>query len=540
MKNRIQTEDWLLLKPYDTVQPTDNYYVNISNKVKQALVRANFPVIRRLGKKGQNEFACFLASYFEDVISQAGIWKAFNRIHFRHYQKELPFYPATKQKDDYYKGEVNFQDVAFLAWYYVNLNLDRSFMSPYSESFMHIALKVMPIFEEEFEYAPENPNLKPCYAIDPDETDFYKVRRMVSTVLFETWLFHVDAHPILVRGEKEVVEKYMMQEKQNQINIHTLVRENTDRVAHTHRTRLMRMKGKEWLATIIGEQHPVSRGLLNMSPKINGYFLYKGQDKDNVFMEHIATEKEFTLTKKSFDLGYELKEIDTIMSIGIVRWQNEWWFSGTYYAMPFNANLILEEKNSIESRAALSFLDRDNPAMKEMLDKQLEAFLEYNDGHQIAFLPSSKMHAFYEGYIDFYNASLHMSDEEIEQVHKRSKEKGYFGDEQNNEVDFTQIADTGLVFFNPTRGAEMAFDVNHAFPLSNNPDYDVNKSEKDVRELLMSPAISAGLAKYCIDECADQLPFFATPHGAKILKDIDFLLRFWKQGYHAAPGVTTL
>jgi hypothetical protein len=43
--------------------------------------------------------------------------------------------------------------------------------------------------------------------------------------------------------------------------------------------------------------------------------------------------------------------------MGIVKWMDEWWFSGVFVQTPFNAELVLDEKNSLKSRIAVDFLD---------------------------------------------------------------------------------------------------------------------------------------------------------------------------------------
>jgi hypothetical protein len=44
---------------------------------------------------------------------------------------------------------------------------------------------------------------------------------------------------------------------------------------------------------------------------------------------------------------------------------------------------------------------------------------------------------------------------------------------------------------------------------------------------------------YCIDNCKSKLPFFKDGDGKSYLKDIDFLLRFWKkENYHTKPAIT--
>jgi hypothetical protein len=95
------------------------------------------------------------------------------------------------------------------------------------------------------------------------------------------------------------------------------------------------------------------------------------------------------------------------------------------------------------------------------------------------------------------------------------------------------------VFFNPQSGAEVALAVNSAFPDKNNPFFNSNESEDHIMRLLLAEELSKELVMYCIDNYKSALPFFNEYEGEMYLKDIDFLLRFWKKNnYHAKPSVT--
>lgn len=118
MNKRIYIKDWLLLKPYNSQTTTDSYYLKLSNDVKQAITtnKQSFVLQRYLSKENINHLACFLTSYFEDIISETNIWNSFIRVHKRLYKKQLPFYDV----DEYYEEEINAQDVSFLIWYFLN------------------------------------------------------------------------------------------------------------------------------------------------------------------------------------------------------------------------------------------------------------------------------------------------------------------------------------------------------------------------------------------------------------------------------------
>ena len=418
-------------------------------------------------------------------------------------------------------------------WYFVNAIQQEKFIAPFNDFIIETAKKIIVLFDKEWEYAPENENLKSFYTIDEKEEDFYVARNMIDAILFKSYLFYPDTLLKLKKDEVEIIE-----EREEYENLMMVLNENRDATLHKKHTRLLSLTGKEWAAEIIGSKHPLYSEFLNISQKIRGYFFYKGQDQTDVFLEHIASGKKFKLTKKSFDYSDSLKEIDTIIFMGIAKWKDEWWFSGIQFQSPFNADLVLEEKNSIERRMAVNFLDDKRKESQEILEKQLMAFSNFNNGSLIAFMPSDEIDEFFRAYIEFYNNSLNLSDKDIKESIERSRKDGFFGDE-NEPKNYSEVFETGLVFFNPKCGGEIALDINSAFPMPNNPYFEEALSDDHILQLLMDASISAELAMFCINNCKTALSFFNAGVGKMYLDDIDFLLRFWKKdNYHVKPSIS--
>ena len=530
-KDRIYIKEWLALKPYGKQTPTDSYYLKLCNEVKQAIVtnKQSFVLQIYLGKEEINILSCFLTSYFEDIISGTNIWNTFIKHHTELYSKPLPFFHI----EEYYEDEINLQDISFLIWYFINTVQQDKFIAPFNDFIIETAHKVMGVFDTAWDYAPENKFLRTFYTIDESESDFYIVRNLIDTILFKTYLFYPDTLLDLRDAEKKIIE-----DNEDNENLWSFLNENRDYSLHKAQTRLLSLKGKEWASRILGENHPLHLDLQNISEKIRGYFLYKGQDDKDVFIEHIATGKKFNLTKKSFDHSEALKEVDTILFMGIIQWRNEWWFSGVYYQTEFNAKLVLDEKNSMGSRMAVNFLDHREQNVEELLEKQLAAFKDFTNGAQITFIESDKIDDFIRNLTEYSNASLKLSKKEREKARQRAKADGFFGEEDKSH-DFSDVSDSGLIFFNPKSGAEVALAVNSAFPCPNNPFFDKDKSEEHLWRLLMAEELSKELVMYCIDNFKSELPFFNEKEGKMYLADIDFLLRFWKKNsYFAKPLIT--
>src|SRR5690606_17522104 len=133
----------------------------------------------------------------------------------------------------------------------------------------------------------------------------------------------------------------------------------------------------------------------------------------------------FEMTKTSFDHYEDLRE-DEILYIGLVKYNDEWWFSGNFYVSEFDADTILDQKNSIEARAKVNFLN-DPKILEDILDNQKKAFLEFNNGSLLAFLKAEDVQTFVSKFFTHYNQSLNHSKQETEAAQKRAKEDGYFG-----------------------------------------------------------------------------------------------------------------
>jgi hypothetical protein len=117
-KERIYIKAWSELKPYERQSRTDVYYLKLANDVKQAFL-SNEEVFQLFMHLGQNQIdllACFLVSYFEDLISDTNIWNTFVRLHRKFYGNPIPFYETS----EYYEEEINIQDLSFLIWYFMN------------------------------------------------------------------------------------------------------------------------------------------------------------------------------------------------------------------------------------------------------------------------------------------------------------------------------------------------------------------------------------------------------------------------------------
>ena len=526
---RIYLDQWLNLKPYRKHNPCDTYYLKLCNRVQEVI--KDFIILRMyLTEEETGDLSCFLTAYFEDQISQTGLWQTFVRLHRELYGKWLPFYDTGS---DYYEDEINGQDLCFLCWYYLNSRETERMISPYNDFLSELSQQVLEVFEEAWEVAPENELLREAYQL-PENCDYYQARMLMDKILFQSYLFFPDSG---LRFQDDAAN--LLQEDRRNPNMPAFISELRDSLVHGTHTKLLSLTGKKWAAELLGREHPRYADLLELSPRVQGYFLYKSQNQTHILLEHIASAKPFELLKETFDHASSLHTPGQILFISMLRWQQEWWFSGLHMVKDHDAALIDEQKHSPEARQSVAFLDQQESKILELLQEQYQNFLKFNGGSPIAFMAAGRMHAFNREFLEYHNQSLKLSEKERNEALNSAKEKIADPKVGLPEDTFEGMPEDSLAFFNQLAGMEMAFGITSAFPDPKNPFYSEAESRAAVQDLLFSPDFSKELVQYCIGQHSAQLPFFQEDPGRKYLEDLDFLLRFCKaENYHTKAEIT--
>ncbi len=522
MKNRIYIQQWLKLKPLDKSSVTDSYYLQLSNKIKDAVTGKNLAAITEIISEDEFDLmCCFLTAYLEDIVSEVNIWKTFVNKHFELYGKKLPFYDT----DEYFDDEVNIQDVYFLIWYFINSCFEKGFINPYNKYIQNIGNTVFLLLDEAFEYAPENLNLKYLYKISETETNYYKIRGIADKLIFQSWLFFPDTGIFIENSELEIINNFEKKDAEHSIPVQ---QENRDNFVNTLRTRLLNMTAYEWTAELSGKKHRLYKSIKTVYGRIKGFFYYLKYDNKYIYLEHIASGKMFNLIKSSYEYYDTLKKNDVIY-LGMVNWQNEWHFSGITYKAESDYDFINELKSDFNAIQEVNFTDYNKPEYKKILEEQYNAFLEYNNNSEIKYLHSSEVDDFIQGFTEFYNKTV-----KAEKNFKDEKLKNILYEKSG----FSDIDDSMLVFYSKNSGLEVITGVNSAFPAIDNPFFDEEKSEENLAYLLFSDDTSKDLAMYCFNNYKDKLSYFKTDKGKKNINDIDFILRFFKrEKYFPEPTV---
>lgn len=519
-------EDWLKYKPYDSVNKSDVYYSGVVFGVRNELklIEKNIKTLN-FNDQDYKDLCVFLVSYLEDLVSETKFWITFVNLHKSNYAKNLPFFEISK---DYKIGKVNFEDVAFLIWYFVNCKLEVSFVGPQKDLFEYIARAVYPILDLEYDFAPKNKLLKEIYVLE-DNPDFYQSRLFIDKIFFFSYLFSHDSRQKLDKETKIILSNTNNKDYKEQI-----LKEFRDTLLLDSVSKLLGLNSFNWAAELLGKNHKSYQLLNNDFKKFTSWFLFNGKNEKYVILEHIASGKTINLLKKSFD-GHNALYPNCILFIGLAFYDNEWWFSGVSMTKDFDLKLVNSEKQSMESLKKGNKISYDLKEAYDAILEHSEYFKEFTNGKEIVFLEKNKIDAFNRDYVDYQNFRIST---------KRYLEGSNF--KPTKEVEKYQPSivknknvEPGFVYFNPKRGLEIGHGLNSAFPDLDNPFYIEKEENEDLKFIIYSPDFSTEIIYFILEKYKNKLKFVKTDMGKIILKDLDFVLKFTKGNeYFSQPNIS--
>lgn len=152
---KINLSEWRSAHLSGLNSASDVYYVKLANKMRDYM---RFVGLNdELDEDEQYEIVKLVAYYFEDVVSDIGLWRAFVTKHKELYGKYLPFYEIDESL--YYTDEINLEDIRFLVWMGVRQFREESFINPENPTLTELSEAWYELFDKEFEKAPINTRL---------------------------------------------------------------------------------------------------------------------------------------------------------------------------------------------------------------------------------------------------------------------------------------------------------------------------------------------------------------------------------------------
>lgn len=366
---KIYVKEWMSFQPYERQDEVDAYYVTVANHIFTLLKES---VGERYSEHSLHGVSIYLTLWFQDLISQTGIWQAFSEECHRRYGCLVPFMTPEEEKE-YYVGEVNPEDLRFLLWHYFQILEKQAggVLNPGNPVFEELAYQIYDYLSEEYEVAPENTRLyKMLYGETFGKNDYMRYRSVLEWFHFCSYVGFEN------RSEYQGVVSAVAQMGQN-VNPQILSYDVKQNILFEGRKNLLSLTSVEWLV-LLGKSHPETALWAEVKVLPQEMYLYEGEDENFLFVKDLSQKEKEQLCIRKDSLNMDSlkgrKEGVTVLSCRLVQYGGAWWQDGILVVSDYQEKM----KEELEQRAAA----------REGIQKTYDTFMKASGGKQFVFCQS--------------------------------------------------------------------------------------------------------------------------------------------------------
>ena len=446
---KIYPKKWLELHPYKQTNSVDQYYVGIANEIHKRLYSSTIADAFEEEENIRYTSLC-LAAWFEDVISQTGIWQAFTAECRKRYGAYLPFYPI---KGDYFPDEINLEDIRFLLWHHIQyLCRGISAINPENPGIEQTAQEIYGLLAEEYETAPENERMQEfLYHSAMGEEDFFHYREILDWFHYQCY-FNIEN----VAQCRDEAERLLDDEKITPEMAETLIYATRTSLTFKGRRNLLSLTSPEWLA-LIGKAHPEHQLWGKVKVRKNSCYLLEKEDDRYLYVKDLCSEDEgeFKITKKSLNLSaIRSREVGkSTLICELIYFGNAWWQCG----------MLLENKYNQKMAEYVDDLTKQKEKTNEKA--AFHDFIKASGGKSFVFCQSQ------EEISDFLLNKMDYNLKEGLDIPRINTENG------------------AMLMPNPHTGLHIQFKLCECIKSPDNPNYNKEEAEKNAIMFIVNPDI---------------------------------------------------
>ena len=446
---KIYPKKWLELHPYKQTNSVDQYYVGIANEIHKRLYSSTIADAFEEEENIRYTSLC-LAAWFEDVISQTGIWQAFTAECRKRYGAYLPFYPI---KGDYFPDEINLEDIRFLLWHHIQyLCRGISAINPENPGIEQTAQEIYGLLAEEYETAPENERMQEfLYHSAMGEEDFFHYREILDWFHYQCY-FNIEN----VAQCRDEAERLLDDEKITPEMAETLIYATRTSLTFKGRRNLLSLTSPEWLA-LIGKAHPEHQLWGKVKARENSCYLLEKEDDEFLYVKDLCSEDEgeFKITKKSLNLSaIRSREVGkSTLICELIYFGNAWWQCG----------MLLENKYNQKMAEYVDDLTKQKEKTNEKA--AFHDFIKASGGKSFVFCQSQ------EEISDFLLNKMGYGLKEALDIPRIHTETG------------------AMLMANPHTGLHIQFKLCECIKSPDNPNYNKEEAEKNAIMFIVNPDI---------------------------------------------------
>jgi hypothetical protein len=176
----IKVKDFMERQPNNPkVAETDQFYLWIA--LRLAKLWDESPWLRGLDDDVRRDVVLAVTGYYQDVVADGGVWRAFSRLHTIKHGAPLPHYDRA---EDYVDYELNRDDVRYVIWWTIAGEAGAEVLDPHEGELEALAMAFHMLLDEEYEKAPVPRQF--CIASEVDLDNPMDARRIYD---YAYWLY---------------------------------------------------------------------------------------------------------------------------------------------------------------------------------------------------------------------------------------------------------------------------------------------------------------------------------------------------------------
>ncbi|MEM9887790.1 MAG: DUF3843 family protein [Bacteroidota bacterium] len=308
--------DWLKLKPYQKRTEYDELYTKIANEIYDIIT----PLVEIFTEKSDQQsiktIALNISQYFEDIISEIGIWKAFTDMNQDYYGYILPFY----ELNDYVQGDINSEDIQFLIWHYFSV-VNEATYSPNIPEFENYAIKIFNHLNE-YEEVLLSDYHKDFYKVRPTD-NYFDVRKKITSVTKTNYLINLEAN-IYLKKQKIATSEVA----ENPVQAEYLFYMTQEKAVLKHHYQLNALTGLELFARLANCTEATRTRIRDLGKRCTGEFIYRESTSQFYRFEHRYTKRSFKVWRASMQPSIEQLQEGAVSVMELTFWDEKWWLSG--------------------------------------------------------------------------------------------------------------------------------------------------------------------------------------------------------------------
>lgn len=317
MAKKIVARDIKEGHPLDMASSTDMYYANVGNKLlKEAL---GLHVSWSLSPTELHDVVVKVVLYFEDIICDGGLWRAFVNKHQELYGKPLPFYDV---EGEYFADEPHVEDIRLLIWDALSGQNLGEIVHPEEDVIMDLADVFYEVLEAEFENAPINENMKRYYEEAAFMDDFVQMRYALQWLFANCYITrHEQNEEYFIEYHDSLTKMFQMDEEDNRA-----IYASTNQVIFKAKIGMLALLPQEWLALLMEANGNSHHAETLRAVEFRDYQVFLLDRYDDQTIRLKSMDDEILSIRKE---GYGHFNTDTLKDVegcvaSFVRYKGEW------------------------------------------------------------------------------------------------------------------------------------------------------------------------------------------------------------------------